>query len=185
MKIRKAQPFEAHTLAQLMNLAMSEIVFQFIGRDDIEESNRFMAYFIARKNNQYAYDHIFVAEKDQQILAQICLYPGKDLVKLRKPILDFAKKEFDTDYEPDHETQDGEIYIDTLAVSPQAQGKGIGRALLDFVIDLYVHQYGQILGLLVEKTNPHAKRLYEKVGFEVKGEVTIFGKTMDHMQVGT
>ncbi len=184
MTIRKAHPSEAHTLAGLMNLAMSEIVFQFIGRDDIDEANKFMAHFIARPDNQYTYDHIFVAEEGHQILGQICLYPGEDLVKLRQPILDFVKKEFGTDYEAGQETQAGEIYIDTLAVSPQAQGKGIGKTLLEFVIDLYVYQQNQILGLLVEKTNPHAKRLYEKVGFEVKGEIIIFGKVMEHMQIG-
>src|SRR5690606_36045945 len=135
MTIRKAHPSEAHTLARLINLAMSGIVFQLIGGDDIDEANKLMAHFIALEHNQYTYDHIFVAEEGHQILGQICLYPGKDLVTLRQPILDFIKKEFGTDYEASQETQAGEIYIDTLAVSPQAQGQGIGKALLEFVID--------------------------------------------------
>src|SRR5690606_13245667 len=127
LMIHTAYQSEPHQLEWLMNLYMSEFVFQFIGRHDIDEANKFMAHFIARPDNQYTYDHIFVAEEGHQILGQICLYPGEDLVKLRQPILDFVKKEFGTDYEAGQETQAGEIYIDTLAVSPQAQGKGIGK----------------------------------------------------------
>jgi ribosomal protein S18 acetylase RimI-like enzyme len=182
MIIRAAKKEEAQQIAQLMNLAMLEITYQFIGEEDLAKADAFLAYFIARENNQYSYENIFVAEEDGDLLGQISLYDGAKLKALRQPIWDKIKADRNVDYCSEDETKAGEIYLDTLAVSPLAQGKGIGKLLLQFVIEEFVDKQNRVLGLLVDKDNPHAKRLYEKVGFEVVNEIHIFGKEMEHMQ---
>lgn len=63
-----------------------------------------------------------------------------------------------------------------------AQGKGVGKLLINYVIEEFVHKRNEVLGLLVDDENPGAKRLYEKLGFIVRREVSIFGKKMEHMQ---
>ena len=74
------------------------------------------------------------------------------------------------------------MYIDTLAVSPNTQGKGIGKQLIQYAIDEVVVKQKKVLGLLVDKDNPAAKRLYERIGFKVVKDIRIFGKVMEHMQ---
>lgn len=183
MRIRKATPQEASILAKLMNLAMREITYQFIGETNSDKANAFLAYFIALPDNQYSYENIYVAEVGNEIAGQICLYDGAKLLTLRKPIWEKIKSDFGKDYHAAEETQAGEFYIDTLAVAPQYQGKGIGKALLEFAIEEFVKKRQQTLGLLVEKDNDKAKRLYEKLGFEVVEQIDIFGKVMEHMQI--
>lgn len=182
MRIRPASKSDAVQIAELMNLAMLEITQQFIGEEDHSKANDFLAHFIALEKNQYSYENIFVAEVDDIILGQISLYDGALLHAIRKPIWDKIKLDHGIDYWAEDETQAGEIYLDTIGVSPLAQGKGIGKKLLQFAIEEFVIKQQKVLGLLVDKDNPNAKRLYEKVGFKVVNEVHIFGKTMEHLQ---
>lgn len=182
MIIRPAQKEDAVQIAELMNLAMLEITYQFIGEEDLAKANAFLAHFIAIENNQYSYQNIFVAEEDGVMLGQISLYNGAELKKLRQPIWDKIKADRNVDYWAEDETQTGEIYLDTIAVSPLAQGKGIGKQLLQFAIEEFVTKQNKVIGLLVDKDNPNAKRLYEKVGFKVVNDIHIFGKEMEHMQ---
>ena len=182
MTIRSAQISDAPYIAELMNLAMLEITYQFIDEENTEKANTFLAHFIAKENNQYSYENIFVVEDDGKVIGQISMYDGAKLQELRQPIWNKIKAERHVDYWAEDETQAGEIYIDTFAVSPLAQGKGIGKQLLQYAIDEIVHKQQKTLGLLVDKDNPDAKRLYERIGFSVVNEIFIFGKTMEHMQ---
>ncbi len=56
-----------------------------------------------------------------------------------------------------------------LQVLPEAQGRGLGRALLQDVIERAARG-GQRVTLAVLKANPRARRLYERLGFRAVGE---------------
>ena len=61
----------------------------------------------------------------------------------------------------------GELYIDSIAVSEEARGRGIGSRLLDFTIEqARERQYGRV-SLQVMFENPRAKALYERHGFQI------------------
>ena len=182
MHIRPAQKSDAQAIAELINLAMLEITYQFIGEENREKANAFLAYFVAKENNQYSYENIFVAEDQGKIIGQISIYDGAKLQELRQPIWDKIKADRGIDYWAEDETQAGEMYIDTFAVCPTMQGKGIGKLLLQFAIAEHVEKQHKVLGLLVEKDNPNAKRLYEIMGFKVVNDIHIFGKDMEHLQ---
>ncbi|WP_077037213.1 GNAT family N-acetyltransferase [Pelomonas sp. KK5] len=59
-----------------------------------------------------------------------------------------------------------------ISVSPHAQGQGIGRALMEALID-YADRWGQVLRieLTVYADNERAIRLYERCGFEREGRL--------------
>jgi len=57
-----------------------------------------------------------------------------------------------------------------LVVLPEAQGQGIGRALLGAAFDLARERGRDRLGLWVGRHNLRARRMYERAGFTVERE---------------
>lgn len=183
MIIRKATLKDAESIANLLLLAMEDIIFKFINLRDYDVARNFLLHFIEQENNQYSYQNCFVAEEDNQIIAAVNIYDGAKLIELRSPIIQYVKTHFNPDFNPKNETQSGEIYIDSLGVAPNQQGKGIGSKILHFLIEEFVIRNQQTLGLLVEKDNPKAKKLYLKLGFQIVGRKMLVGKTLEHLQI--
>lgn len=65
-----------------------------------------------------------------------------------------------------------EIRIVDIALLPAYRNQGIGRALVQAVLD-EAERAGKIVSIHVEVHNP-AKRLYERLGFTVAGEVGVY-----------
>ncbi len=63
----------------------------------------------------------------------------------------------------------GQPYVASVATAEAARGQGVGRRLLDFA----EHRYpgARSLFLCVTDFNTGARRLYERVGYEVVGEL--------------
>lgn len=183
IKIRKANREDSAAIATYLLLAMEDIVCEFIGQKDANKAKAFLIHFIQQEQNQYSYQNCFVAEDDHQIIAAVNIYDGSQLKALRIPISQYIKANFKTDFNPEDETQTGEFYIDSLGVNPNQQGKGIGATLLQFLINYYVTQNGQTIGLLVDEENPKAKKLYLKLGFKPAGQKILVGKRMQHLQI--
>lgn len=183
MMIRKATFEDSEFIAQYLLLAMEEIIYKFIGERDPKTAYYFLLHFVETENNQYSYQNCFVAEEENEITGAVSVYDGAKLKELRKPVVDYVRLNFNPDFSPENETQSGEFYIDSLGVSPNHQGKGIGSKMLQFLIDEYVTKNNLTLGLLVEEENPNAKKLYLKLGFKVVGTKTLVGKTLEHLQI--
>lgn len=182
MQIRKATPEDATAIAEFLFLAMEDIIYQFIGRKNAQEAKDLLALFAGQAGNQYSYENTWIAEYEGSIAGAVCIYDGAKLYELRDPIAAAIRGTYKMDFNPEDETQAGEYYLDCIGVAPDMQGKGIGSGLLQFVIDLYVHQYGHTVGLLVDKENPGAKKLYLHKGFKIVGQKTFGGKEMEHLQ---
>lgn len=183
MIIRKATIEDSESIAALLLLAMEEIIYKFIGEKDPKTAYYFLLHFVETEKNQYSYQNCFVAEENDEIVGAVSIYEGGKLQELRQPIVNYVQLNFNPDFDPENETQSGEFYIDSLGVSPNHQGKGIGSKLLQFLIEEFVTQNNLTLGLLVEVENPNAKKLYLKLGFKVVGVKTLVGKTLEHLQI--
>jgi ribosomal protein S18 acetylase RimI-like enzyme len=182
MKIRKANPEDAKAIATYLLLAMEDIVYQFIGEKSIEKATRLLTHLAGCRANQYSYENCWVIELDNEVVAVAVVYDGAFVQALRAPVARAIQSMFNRDFNPENETEAGEYYIDCIGVSPHHQGKGLGSKLFHFLIDEYVNKRNGTLGLLVDKANPNAKKLYLKLGFEVVGEKTLAGKCMEHLQ---
>lgn len=183
LKIRKAKAEDSKVVATLMMLAMRDIVYKFIGDNSEEMAIGLLENLISRKANQYSYENCWIVESEEEIIAMANIYDGAKLYKLRVPVAERIKSMFNREFNPEDETQAGEFYIDSLGVRPDLQGNGIGTKMLQFLIDEYVNKRNKTLGLLVDKDNPDAKRLYLKLGFKTMGEKILTGKRMDHLQI--
>ena len=181
MIIRKTKPEDSEAIATYTLLAMEEIVYQLIGEKSHEKAKQFLVNLISKKENQYSYENCWAIELENEVAAIAIVYDGAKLQELREPVAKEIKSMFNRDFNLENETEAGEYYIDSIGVSPHQQGKGLGSKLLQFLIDEYV-QRNKTLGLLVDKDNPNAKKLYLKLGFEIVGEKTLAGKKMEHLQ---
>ena len=176
--IRTAFPQDAPSVAPLMFQAMSDIVFKLINRNDPKEATRFLERLFIEKNNQYSYENTLVYEKDNQILGSLVYYNGAHIATLSQTVFDFVHSSYGHHIRLEPETQAGEYYIDTLSVSPKAQGKGIGSSLL---LHLKEQLKGETIGLLVSMENPQAEKLYQRMGFVYADMKMLAGAPYKHL----
>ena len=67
----------------------------------------------------------------------------------------------------DHHPAPGELYVDGLAVAPEARGQGIGSRLLAEIAATARRGGLGFVRLEVVDTNPRAQALYERLGYTV------------------
>lgn len=60
-------------------------------------------------------------------------------------------------------------HVTGLAVDPACEGRGVGRALMEALIDTARERGGRRITLRVFAPNERARRLYERLGFELEG----------------
>lgn len=184
MIIRPAKKSDADIVPELMLQAMEEIIFNFIGKNDIEEAIHFLTKFFSEPNNQYSFENTFVIEDEEKnIIGSLTAYNGDDLDKLRAPVLKYMKEHYNITLQPENETEGNEYYLDTVSVSPSHQGQGIGSLLLKHGIEFAKQNGYSQVGLLVDLDNPNAQRLYEKLGFQLGKETQLVGGSYNHMYI--
>ncbi|WP_333663380.1 GNAT family N-acetyltransferase [Chishuiella changwenlii] len=180
---RKATKEDYPFIAKTMMLAMDKIVYEFIGENNYEEAIRFLEELIQAEDNQYSYQNTVIVEYDNKPAGSTTFYDGAYLDQLRQPVLDLLKQKYNREINPENETQAGEVYIDTIAVLNEFQGKGIGSKILDYLIEEITVNQHKNLGLLVDYKNPNAQKLYENKGFVVVGEKVLMNEQHKHMQI--
>lgn len=160
----------------------------FAGPDHtLAEFEAMITKIVEAENSQYSYRNTLVALDDDGTVAGICVsYDGKDLHTLRKAFIDAAKSAFGRDFSGiDDETQAGELYADSLAVEERYRRRGIASKLLQATKEKAAKLGLPAVGLLVDKGNPNAERLYRANGFEYVNDSTWGGHEMRHLQLAT
>lgn len=163
----------------------SELAADLAGPDHtVEDVEALFTSLARREDSQYSYLNSLVAvDDDSNVMGVIVSYDGARLRPLRKAFLSEAETAIGLrfDGEPDDETDSDEYYLDSLAVFPPYRGQGIARQLIEAAARR-ASQCGKPLGLLVSKTNPHARRLYDSLGFRPVGDRPFAGELMTHLQ---
>ena len=124
-----------------------------------------MIRLVQRNDSQYSFLHTLLLWMIIKSFGCCVSYEGGRLRALRQAFIDEALNSFGIDYSGmNDETQAGELYVDSLAVDARYQGKGIATALLNATCKK-AEALGLPVGLLVDKGNPDAERLYHRLGF--------------------
>jgi len=181
MKLRKAKKEDHQILAIMLLSAMEDLIYEFLGVKNKTKALEFLEFLTEKENNQYSYQNCYVLEVENDIVAAINIYDGAKIRKLREPVAEYIFNHYDKKFSPEDESSEGEYYIDSLAVKAEEQGKGYGTQLLKFVINEFSVKNNKTIGLIVDKDNPKAKKLYKNLGFRVKGDKTILGKEYEHL----
>jgi len=180
--IRIAKPGDAKAVAPLIIQAMDELANKFSNTTDETKTLGLFEYFFSQKNNQYSYENTLVFEESRQILGSLNAYDGGQLIELRKNFTDYLQAHHDLkDFHPAEETEAGEFYLDTISVAPSAQGRGIGKQLIDAGIKWAKKMGHKKIGLLVEVENEKALRLYQSKGFTIQNKKEFMGGLYFHM----
>lgn len=177
--MRQATKEDAKQIAPLIYEAIGDIAHRLTGETRDQAVLATLEKMIQDENNRHSYQYTFVAQ-DENLLGIAVLYDGKQ----GKELDALWMKELQTKGQLvaiDVEAHDDEYYIDTVCVTPNARGKGIGTRLLQFA-----EQQGRTLGyqklsLNVEKDKEKARKLYVTQGFTITEPWTIIGEKFDHM----
>lgn len=140
---------------------------------------------IQTEDYRYSYRHLYVYEKEGEIAGVLAGYPGKIEPEIDRAWNEIAKKHgirYKAPIFADKETFPGEWYLDSIVTNEKYRGHGVGTALLAKLTDIAAEDGEKVVGLNCDKGNPHAKRLYERLGFHVTGEITLSGHEYEHMQ---
>jgi len=179
-----ATPVSCRDVARLIMQAMNYDCCQYFAGPDhtLHDFEELMTRLVERDDTQYSWRGTLVALADDGTLAGICTsYDGARLKELRKVFIAEAIRAFGIDHSgmPD-ETQAGELYIDSLAVKEQYRGQGVATMLLNATVERGRQLRLPSVGLLVDKGNPRAEKLYQRVGFRYKDDNEWGGHPMKH-----
>ena len=184
--IRPARKEDADAVPEIMLQAMEDIVFSFIKQENIEEAINFLTVLFKAPNNLYSYTNTFVAvDEEDNVVGSITGYNGDDFYKLRAPVMDLIKSKYNNDLDPEAETEGGEFYLDTVAVSPRSQGYGVGSLLLKHAVNFANEQGFKQTGLIVDLENPMAMQLYQRIGFIQGKKIAFVGGDYYHMYIAS
>lgn len=185
MKIIPARQEDARLIgASVVDAIGAEIAASLAGEaHTVGEVIDMFASLAARDDSQYSYRNTLVAIGDDGIPVGVCVaYDGALLHSLRRPFFEAVTGMLGQHLEGvEDECVPEEFYLDTLAVLPAYRGRGIAGELLKAMIER-ARECGKPAGLLVDKDNPRARRLYERVGFVQVDERPFVHVLMDHMQ---
>ncbi|XZF13549.1 GNAT family N-acetyltransferase [Chitinophagaceae bacterium MMS25-I14] len=182
--IRPARPDDAKIAAPLIIQALAPGSFSINDPDDETEAYPVMEDFFRHKASRYSYLNTLVYETAEEgITGIITCYDGADDFRLSRPVAAFFQSHYPDEEMEYHAESDGdEFYIDALSVRKDQQGKGIGSILIDAACKWGRELGHRRIGLLVDDENPAARRLYERLGFTVRGHKHLWGHEYDHMQ---
>jgi hypothetical protein len=176
---------QAESIAQLIMTAMTdECCLFFIGENQtLDDFKQAMICLVNDEQSQYSYTNTLVAVHNNDVVGICVSYDGKDLRFLRSKFIEMAKVRFNRDFaDMNDETQEGELYVDSLAVKKSFREKGIAQKLLKATIEKARNLHINHVGLLVDCNNPLAEKLYSKVGFQYVNDSNWGGHSMKHLQ---
>lgn len=183
MTITDGKKEQARDIAKLIMRAMTlECCMHFCGKGHTEEDfYRVMTALVEREDSQYSYKNTLCAIDGEAVVGIIVTYDGGRLRELRNAFLQAAMDNWGIDHSsmPD-ETEAGELYIDSLAVMPDHENRGIATALVRAANEK-ARAMNLNLGLLVDEDNAKAYNFYCKIGFIEVGKNSWGGHLMKHL----
>ncbi|MDO4263209.1 MAG: GNAT family N-acetyltransferase [Deinococcus sp.] len=179
---RPATPEDAAFAGPLIQEAIGEIGWQLTGTDSDLAAAQAITGLFAQAGHRMSYRVCLLALDAQsgEPLGLALSYPGEQSQALDEPL---RRRLREAGYPADFPSEGtpGELYLDTLAVTGAARGRGVGSGLLAALDDRARALGLPHIGLLVAEDNP-AARLYARSGYQPAGERTLAGHRYLHLQ---
>jgi len=186
--IRPAVSDDAPQAVPLIFEAIGSIAFVLTGTKVLAEAMSILENFFEQQGNRISYENTLVLEEsessggERRILGVAISYDGLAARKLDEPLEEAARVQSGSlEYRIPTEAEPDEYYLDTVSVNRNCQGRGLGRQLIEAVCEQGRRLSRNRIGLLVDITNPDAKRLYERLQFRVNKQRELAGEEYFHM----
>jgi len=174
--IRNAQVSDAEFLAKCIMAGMH--LYDFEAQMDADNKQILLRLTDCEQRSEYLYTYINtrVAECGKTVVGALLSYPG-NIYKERRQLTfnrlwpDFSH--FDTN--SDQETQNGEYYLDSLAVMPAFRKQGIGRMLIKDAIAKGISLGYNRMTLVADEDMPNLISFYQSLGFVPAESLQAFG----------
>ena len=182
LTFRPAAPADAPFAAPLIQEAYGPLGLALTAQADEAGAVRVLEDWFRGPQHRLGYGVTLLALGETGTpLGLLLRYSGDDAARLEEPLREYLRglgqaADFPT------EARRGELYLDALAVTPAARGRGVGLALLHEAQREAVRLGLSGAALLVEPHNP-AQRLYGRAGFVLRGELLLPGHTEAHLDL--
>ncbi len=113
----------------------------------------------AREDNNFSYTNCVVAEREGEVIGQLCAYPVEANAEEPDGPIDPVLEPYVRLEIP------GTLYISSLAVLDEFRGRGLGTKMLSIARDQARERGLDALSLIVFEQNTGALRLYQREGF--------------------
>ena len=179
--VRSARREDAAIIAKAVAMAIGDEValHNYCG----EEYIAVLADMASRENTQYCWRYALIAEVDGVAAGAIVGYDGAQLYTLREGTFAVLREHIGRVPTIIDETKAGEYYLDSVGVIPEFRRLGIGHALIEAFCERAFTEGHERVGLIVDRDNPQAEKLYTSLGFERVGTRLFFGHQMWHLQL--
>lgn len=175
--IRAARPDDAPLAAHLFRLSMGGLA-ELLFDDDPRQTELTLIRLFTRGAGRFGYGVTVVAEVERVPLGMLAAFSGADLTRLNLEAFAAFPKALGLagtsrlfwraiPHASIEEAKTDEYYISNVGVLPQAQGRGIGTRLMQFAEEAAQAAGLMKCSLLVGTANHGARRLYERLGYEV------------------
>lgn len=178
--VRVAQKEDAPMIARVVAMAIGDEagLRGYCG----EEYLAVLMEIASAEQTQYSYQNTLIAEYEGVVAGAVVGYDGAKLNELRSGTLSIIEEFTGCIPSIVDETEGGEFYLDSVAVLPRFRGLGVATALIDAFVERAFALGAERVGLIVDKENPDAERLYYSRGFVEVGERMFFSHEMRHLQ---
>lgn len=155
--ISKAQIADARAAVRLIALADKDAIIAISGKATLAEALKQYERDFPRTDVYFSYKNVILARKGEQVIGCILFFQGMDEERYA------AQESLGNDFP--RESEDDEIYIDSLAVDPEHRGGGIATQLVMTVMAEAAAQGFTKVSLLADVAKPHLGKLYRSLGF--------------------
>lgn len=183
MEIRIATPQDAAQIAPLIAMIYRDMEMPVLKRVSDADLNAMLTTLYQQSANLDGLAQTFVAVIDDQVVGVAFGHLAQNEVAVNDLLRQTSGQHagFEAPLELGGETRPGEWYLSMLAVDPEAQGHGVGSALLDALPQLVGELGAHKLSLNVDDGNPRAAKLYHRYGFTADGQLMIGTHPYQHL----
>ena len=163
---------------------IAENVLRALHIDETDDSHiEHLADISRREDTLYSWRNATIALFDGVPAGLMVAYDGARYRQMRDITFPMIRMYVGDDYyKMDDEACSGEYYLDSLAVLPEFQRRGIASALIKEMFRLQEEAGIPLATIAVDPENDTAYSLYLKSGFSKNGRITVFGTTYDRLE---
>lgn len=171
--IRKANVEDFDQIYPLIMSASKLVFVDALQSDDENELRLLVKQYFYAKNNKFSYENTIVYVIDNLVVGCLVSYES-DLENVYNLNMENI---LNNGYKYCIESLPNTMYLDTIAVDDNYQGKGIAKTLIEYLIESTKLD----VSLIAESYKTNVIAYYKKLGFEVISEDVMFGEKITSM----